>query len=204
MSPTVPPISLITTSVGVASDARRMRSLISFVMCGMTWTVEPRYSPLRSLRSTAYQIAPAVWFGVAREVLVDEALVVADVEVGLGAVLGDEDLAVLERAHRPGSTLMYGSNFWTCTLRPRALSSRPSDAATMPFPSDETTPPVTKTYFVGRSRARRPSAVELRRTGVRSISSPSERRSPRRVSPASAPIASHAASSRESAHGPQA
>ena len=39
---------------------------------------------------------------VAREVLVDEALVVADVEVGLGAVLGDEDLAVLEGAHRPG------------------------------------------------------------------------------------------------------
>ncbi len=40
--------------------------------------------------------------GVAREVLVDEALVVADVEVGLGAVLGDEDLAVLERRHRAG------------------------------------------------------------------------------------------------------
>ncbi len=37
---------------------------------------------------------------VPREVLVDEALVVADVEVGLGAVLGDEHLAVLERAHR--------------------------------------------------------------------------------------------------------
>jgi len=39
---------------------------------------------------------------VARRVLVDESLVVPDVEVGLGAVLGDEDLAVLERAHRPG------------------------------------------------------------------------------------------------------
>src|SRR6185369_11903702 len=38
----------------------------------------------------------------------------------------------------PGSTLMYGSNFWTCTLRPRDFSSRPSDAAT---------PPVTKTNF---------------------------------------------------------
>ncbi len=38
----------------------------------------------------------------AREVLVDEPLVVADVEVGLGAVLGDEHLTVLERAHRPG------------------------------------------------------------------------------------------------------
>ena len=31
---------------------------------------------------------------------VGEALVVAEVEVGLGAVFGDEDLAVLERTHR--------------------------------------------------------------------------------------------------------
>src|SRR5262249_43608587 len=36
-----------------------------------------------------------------RQVLVDEPLVVADVEVRLRAVLCDEDLAVLERAHRP-------------------------------------------------------------------------------------------------------
>ncbi len=36
------------------------------------------------------------------EVLVQEALVVTDVEVGLGAVVGDEDLAVLERVHRAG------------------------------------------------------------------------------------------------------
>ncbi len=39
--------------------------------------------------------------GRPRGVLVGEALVVAQVEVGLGAVLGDEHLAVLERAHRP-------------------------------------------------------------------------------------------------------
>ena len=39
--------------------------------------------------------------GGARSVLVGEALVVAEVEVGLRPVLGDEDLAVLERAHRP-------------------------------------------------------------------------------------------------------
>ena len=39
--------------------------------------------------------------GGARGVLVGEALVVAEVEIGLGSVLGDEDLAVLERAHRP-------------------------------------------------------------------------------------------------------
>src|SRR5215471_12132212 len=51
----------------------------------------------------------------------------------------------------PGSTLRYGSNFWSCTRRPRDLSSRPSEAATMPFPSAETTPPVTKTYFGARA-----------------------------------------------------
>ena len=36
------------------------------------------------------------------EVLVDEALVVPEVEVGLAAVLGDEDLTVLAGVHRPG------------------------------------------------------------------------------------------------------
>src|SRR3954466_2678635 len=50
----------------------------------------------------------------------------------------------------PGSTFRYGSNFCTCTFMPRAFSRRPSEAAVMPFPSEETTPPVTKTYFGGR------------------------------------------------------
>src|SRR5215217_1727717 len=50
----------------------------------------------------------------------------------------------------PGSTFRYGSNFCAWIVSPRALSSRPSDAATMPLPRPETTPPVTKTYFVGR------------------------------------------------------
>jgi hypothetical protein len=40
--------------------------------------------------------------------VVGEALVVAEVEVGLGAVLGHEDLAVLERAHRPGVDVDVG------------------------------------------------------------------------------------------------
>src|SRR5690606_11444006 len=38
--------------------------------------------------------------GPAGEIAVQEPLVVPDVQVGLGAVLGDEDLAVLERVHR--------------------------------------------------------------------------------------------------------
>ena len=90
----------------------------------------------------------------------------------------------------PGSTLMYGSNFCTCTRRPRALSSRPSEAAVMPLPSDETTPPVTNTYFVGRSLTGASPARSSRagRASARSAR-PIDVRSPRTLSPASAPIA---------------
>ena len=54
MSPTVPPISvMITSGCGVGRLAcRRIRRLISSVMCGMTCTVSPRYSPRRSLAMT--------------------------------------------------------------------------------------------------------------------------------------------------------
>jgi hypothetical protein len=46
--------------------------------------------------------------GAAEEVLVDEPLVVAEVEVGLAAVLGDEHLAVLEGVHRAGIDVEVG------------------------------------------------------------------------------------------------
>ena len=100
MSPTVPPISTMTTSALELAAAWRMRALISSVTCGMTCTV------------AAEEVAPALLLDDrvvdraggdvrdAGEALVGEALVVAEVEVGLGAVLGHEDLAVLERAHR--------------------------------------------------------------------------------------------------------
>ena len=42
------------------------------------------------------------------QALVGEALVVPEVEVGLGAVLGHEDLAVLERAHGAGVHVEVG------------------------------------------------------------------------------------------------
>ena len=43
--------------------------------------------------------------------------------------------------------LMYGSSFRMQTGMPRALRMRPMEAAVMPLPSEEVTPPVTKTYF---------------------------------------------------------
>ena len=42
MSPTVPPISVITTSASVLSPARWIFSLIILVMWGITWTVRPK------------------------------------------------------------------------------------------------------------------------------------------------------------------
>ncbi len=104
MSPTVPPISVMTTCgaspSGPGAAIARIRALISLVMCGITCTVSPRYSPRRSLAMTRRVDLPGGDVGRAGQVGVEEALVVADVEVGLGAVLGDEDLAVLERVHR--------------------------------------------------------------------------------------------------------
>src|SRR5579864_2644542 len=47
----------------------------------------------------------------------------------------------------PGSTLRYGSNFCSVTRSPRLSSRHPMDAAAMPLPRDETTPPVTKMYL---------------------------------------------------------
>ncbi len=63
MSPTVPPISVMITSRRRSSVAcARIRALISLVMCGITWTVSPRYSPRRSLAMTAEYTWPVVTF----------------------------------------------------------------------------------------------------------------------------------------------
>jgi hypothetical protein len=48
----------------------------------------------------------------------------------------------------PGSTLMYGSSLFKETFKPLASKRAPIDAAAMPLPSEETTPPVIKMYFV--------------------------------------------------------
>src|SRR5512137_496883 len=43
---------------------------------------------------------------------------------------------------------MYGSSLTIATLRPRASRIAPSEAAAMPLPSEETTPPVTQMNLV--------------------------------------------------------
>ena len=61
------------------------------------------------------------------EVGVEEPLVVADVEVGLGAVVGDEDLAVLERVHRPGVDVEVGVELLHRDPQP-ARAEQPAEA----------------------------------------------------------------------------
>src|SRR3954463_9475950 len=84
----------------------------------------------------------------------------------------------------PGSTLRYGSSFCIVTRRPRAVSSWPRLEAVSPLPSEEATPPVTKTCLVMRACDKSGSRGEwsVRRrsagptglsTGFHSSSSPS-------------------------------
>src|SRR3990172_1414764 len=46
---------------------------------------------------------------------------------------------------------MYGSIFWRVTRNPRASRSAPMEAAAIPLPREETTPPVTKMNLIGTS-----------------------------------------------------
>ncbi len=83
--------------VGQAADA--VLDLVGDVRDDLDGAPEEVAPPL--LRDDRAVDAARRRVGALREVLVDEALVVSEVEVGLAAVLGDEDLAVLARVHRP-------------------------------------------------------------------------------------------------------
>ena len=52
ISPTVPPISVIITSAPLSCAAASSLDLISLVICGITCTVAPKYSPRRSFSIT--------------------------------------------------------------------------------------------------------------------------------------------------------
>ena len=53
-----------------------------------------------------------------------EALIMAEIEIGLGAVVGDEDLAVLVGAHRAGIDIEIGVELAQAHLIPARLQKR--------------------------------------------------------------------------------
>ena len=73
-----------------------------------------------------------------------EALVVAEVEVGLGAVGGDEHLAVLERTHRAGIHVDVRIQLHHADLEAASFEDGAQRGCRDAFPSEETTPPVTQ------------------------------------------------------------
>src|ERR1700741_2394497 len=68
----------------------------------------------------------------------------------------------------PGSTLRYGSHFCRGTLKPRLSRRQTIEEAATPFPSEETTPPVTKIYFgaILIARVPTPGLFALHRSDV--------------------------------------
>ena len=87
--------------------------------------------------------------GAARgQALVREALIVAEVKVGLRAVLRDINLAVLIGAHGAGVHVDIGIKFLDGHGQPARFNSAPMEAAESPLPREERTPPVMKINLV--------------------------------------------------------
>ena len=59
-------------------------------------------------RKNGFVDAPGGPVVIARQLRVGEALVVAEIEIGFGAVIGDENFAVLIRTHRAGINVQVG------------------------------------------------------------------------------------------------
>src|SRR4051812_17495710 len=101
---------------------------------------------------------------------------------------------------------MYGSSFRIETWRPRALSNRPMLAAVMPFPREEVTPPVTKTYFAtgqvlrGFFECYRKVVPEARRIRGRGRAPIVRRTLQRTVEPPATPLQTTKSSVRRSDH----
>ena len=146
MSPTVPPISTMATSTPSAHSQDARLDLVGDVRNDLHGPAQVLAAPLllddRQVDLAGGDVVEP------RHPLREEALVVAEVEVGLGAVVGDEHLAVLLRVHRARIDVEVRVELLDGDLEPRASSSEPIDAAASPLPSDETTPPVTKMNFV--------------------------------------------------------
>ncbi len=86
----------------------------------------------------------------------DETLVVAQIEIGLGTVVGDEYFAMLKRRHRARIHVDdTGSSLIRVTLRPRDSRIAAREAEAIPLPREDTTPPVTKTNLVMSGANRR-------------------------------------------------
>jgi len=82
-----------------------------------------------------------------RQRRVREAFVVTQIEIGLGAVVSNENLAVLERAHRSRIDVEIRVEFLQRDTKATALEQASNRRRPIPLPREETTPPVTEYIF---------------------------------------------------------
>ncbi len=94
------------------------------------------------------RIWPVVKLLALRIFVADEALIVAEVEVGFRSVFRHEHFAVLKRAHRAGVDVDVGIELEKSDFEAARFEDRGEEAAAIPLPREDTTPPVTKTYLV--------------------------------------------------------
>jgi len=78
---------------------------------------------------------------------VGEAFVVAKVEVGFSAIVGDKDFPVLERRHGAGIDVEVGIELHQVHGQPAAFEEAANGGRRQTLPNEDTTPPVTKMYF---------------------------------------------------------
>ena len=77
----------------------------------MICTVWPRVGALALLVQDVPVHLAGSQVGIFVQIFVDEALIMAQIQVGLGAVVGDEHLAVLQGAHGAGVNIDVGVQF---------------------------------------------------------------------------------------------
>ena len=77
-----------------------------------------------------------------------EALVVAEIEIGLRAVLQHIDFAVLIRAHRARIDIEIGIELLQYDFQPAMFQECAEGRRRETLPRELTTPPVTKIYFI--------------------------------------------------------
>lgn len=79
---------------------------------------------------------------------IEKTFIVSDIKVCFGAVFGNKNFTVFERAHGAGIDVDVGVDLQHTNIFACVFEECPTLAAVIPLPKELSTPPVTKIYFV--------------------------------------------------------
>ena len=81
-------------------------------------------------------------------IYIDKPLIMAKVQIGFRPIFRDKNFTVLVWTHCPRINVNVWIKFLNGDIQSAIFQKRPREAAVIPLPNDDTTPPVTKMYFV--------------------------------------------------------